>query len=213
MQSLVDYVVAREGQALPEVSSQLYEYVLAGNGMFVRGRREGLEAMVPVSFFKVRGLQELDPYCVLKYPKCPTSGLEIMLRVARDACTDKPTEVLFYMQWDGYQWQLHVPPQDGSEGHVKTLDDGADSKFASSLVDIHSHHVVDAFFSPTDNKEEQGFRLYGVLGNIFEGPTIRLRVGIYGHFMEVPATTLFEGYCAEVGDAYREEYELAGDAI
>jgi PRTRC genetic system protein A len=208
MRPIVDYIVAREGEELPPVQAQLYEYVLAGNGVFVRGEREGLEAMVPIAFCQpVKGLRDVEPYCILKYPRCPAGALDIILRVARDACQEKPTEVLFYMQWDGYQWQLHVPVQDGSEGHVKTLDDGADSKFAASLVDIHSHHNLEAYFSSTDNKEEQGFRLYGVLGNIFERPTLRLRVGIYGHFMAVPADALFEGDTASVGDAYREEYE------
>jgi hypothetical protein len=34
-----------------------------------------------------------------------------------------------------------------------------------------------AFFSGTDDADEQGFRLYGVLGSIFERPTFMLRVG------------------------------------
>ena len=35
---LVDYVVARPGEELPPIRAGFYEYVLAGNGVFVRGR-------------------------------------------------------------------------------------------------------------------------------------------------------------------------------
>jgi hypothetical protein len=43
-------------------------------------------------------------------------------------------------------------------------------------------------FSETDDKDESGFRLYGVIGNLHQAPKIRLRVGCYGYFWEIPAS-------------------------
>ena len=45
-----------------------------------------------------------------------------------------------------------------------------------------------AYFSDTDNRDETGFRIYGVMGEIFSNPQIRMRVGIYGHFYETATT-------------------------
>jgi hypothetical protein len=39
-----------------------------------------------------------------------------------------------------------------------------------SFIEVHSHHH-ESFFQQTDDKDEQGFRLYGVLGTIFNRPT------------------------------------------
>ena len=43
MLPFVSYRIARE-TPLPPIGASMYEYVLAGNGLFVRGQREGLRA-------------------------------------------------------------------------------------------------------------------------------------------------------------------------
>ena len=54
------------------------------------------------------------------------------------------------------------------------------------LMEVHTHPLPDmpAFFSCTDDEEERGFRLYGVIGRISRGQgrieaEIRMRVVIY----------------------------------
>jgi len=65
------------------------------------------------------------------------------------------------------------------------------ASYANTLIEVHSHQRMAAFFSSTDSADEQGFRLYAVLGRLdrdgYEAE-IRLRVGVYGHFYELPAT-------------------------
>jgi hypothetical protein len=51
---------------------------------------------------------------------------------------------------------------------------------------------MEAKFSPTDDEEETGFRIYAVMGHIYTEPVIRVRVGIYGHMWEIPALTVFD---------------------
>jgi hypothetical protein len=51
------------------------------------------------------------------------------------------------------------------------------------------------FFSRTDDRDETGFRIYAVIGDInFHSnvpPSIRVRVGVYGHFWPIPAASIF----------------------
>ena len=52
-----------------------------------------------------------------------------------------------------------------------------------------------AYFSGTDDADETGFRIYGVIGLINCDPKIpelRLRVGVHGNFWEIPADWVFE---------------------
>ena len=48
--------------------------------------------------------------------------------------------------------------------------------------------------APTDDEDEQGFRIYGVVGRTGEyRPELALRVGVYGHFAPVDYAQAFEG--------------------
>jgi PRTRC genetic system protein A len=64
--------------------------------------------------------------------------------------------------------------------------------YANTLLELHSHHQMAAFFSATDTADEQGFRLYGVVGRLDSDsqhtPEIRMRMGIYGQFWDIPAS-------------------------
>jgi hypothetical protein len=51
-----------------------FEYVLAGNGLWVRAANSWLEACVPVALAQVRGLPEAKPYVGLNTPKV---GMEL----------------------------------------------------------------------------------------------------------------------------------------
>ena len=61
----IDHIIYREGEALPPISpDNLYEYVIAQNGVFVRSERAGLSAVIPVlsnQYITLRGLAELNP--------------------------------------------------------------------------------------------------------------------------------------------------------
>lgn len=48
--------------------------------------------------------------------------------------------------------------------------------------------------SRTDDADEQGLRLYGVVGHLdAERPEVALRIGAYGHFLPVPWEMVFQG--------------------
>ena len=65
---------------------------------------------------------------------------------------------------------------------------------AGVVAEFHSHGRSRAFFSKTDDADEQGFRIYGVAGRLdTDRPELSLRVGIYGHFAPVEWSQVFGG--------------------
>jgi PRTRC genetic system protein A len=174
---------------LPPIPPGLYQYVIGANGVFVRARRPGLEALLPVATARdeVRGLPNVLPFVRLDHP-VPAYMLEHMfLRAWREG----NKEILFYLRSDP-TWKLYLPKQAQSAGSVYPLNPFAGG--ADTLLEVHSHHHMDAYFSATDNRDERaGFRLFAVLGNLDKPrPRIRVRVGIYGHFWEIPASWVFD---------------------
>ena len=50
-----------------------------------------------------------------------------------------------------------------------------------------------AFFSGTDDRDEQGLQLYGVVGKLTERTEVLLRVGAYGYFSILSWYQVFQG--------------------
>jgi hypothetical protein len=83
-----------------------------------------------------------------------------------------------------------MPPQERGLAFVRPI--GPAPSYETAVVEVHSHHGMAARFSPTDDADETGFRVFGVLGEIYTQPTLRVRVGLYGHYWEIPATWVFQ---------------------
>ena len=220
MISLVDYLVAREVPLPPIQEGRMFEYILAANGVFVRGKRAGLEVMLPVARFGsdsvVRGLARLEPYTRLTYPRVPKRLGEEMLRqarAARDVQQDALVgflemltrgrltfvnssdwiEMLFYLDFDipSGAWQLIMPEQEQSVAQVVPVD-RYDPTHTKALIQAHSHHDFAPMFSSLDDRDQVGFQIYAVLGNLSTQPTLRVRVGLYGYRMDISAWDIFE---------------------
>lgn len=178
---------------LPPYVGPLYEYWLHGGGIAVRASRPDLDACIPVSCTPVRGLPVLAPHVALTVPLVPSGVLDLLLdraQRARDSA-GRPCELLAHLRWGAARWRLDLPAQQGTPTAVRPTDGGPDSSYAQALIEVHSHHAMRAYWSDTDDRDEQGFRLYGVLGTIFDRPVLRLRVGVYGVFYEIDPATVF----------------------
>jgi hypothetical protein len=225
MSDLVRYLFARADVPLPPLQpGALYEYVFAANGVFVRGKRTGLEATIPVARFSpaqtLRGLATIEPSVRLLYPRVPAHLLAAMLQIARTAYDPSAfadlrdllgahrlnlpaparwLEVLFDLDYTAAGWELVLPEQIQAREQVQPAD-VFDAVHARALIHAHSHHVFAPTFSAQDNLDHTGFRLYAVLGYLATRPALRVRVGIYGYWLDVPAWTIFEE-SADVRDA------------
>lgn len=176
---------------LPPIRAAGYEYVVAANGLFIRAEDSRMEAMVPVMMVPLGrplpGLAVVSSYARLKVPHLSRYWLQGILKHAIQRGAE---EVMYQMFYDAKKcsWDCWTPAQLADAASVDYDDTG------SAVVDLHSHHVMPAFFSDTDNKDEAGLRFYAVIGRIGDpyNREIRCRAGVYGHHWPVPATTIFD---------------------
>ena len=190
--ALCDYLIYRGGQ-LPDVTAPIgYHYLLAGNGLFIQAESNLFQALIPVSCCTVRGLPPLQPQVVCRFGRIPSSLLTTALYDARVAYDSKGNliETLYFIlqQPDSQQLQLTKPAQSATATYVTTTQTAAAN---TTVLHLHSHGTLAAFFSEQDNIDEQGFQLYGVIGRIDAKPEIRLRLSVYGVFYSLPISAVF----------------------
>ena len=203
---LVSHKVIKE-PILPEHTSHLYEYLFAANGVFIRANRPNLEVLMPLTVYEqhIRGLATVTPYVKLTSDKIPVDILLKMLQASRDAGSN---EILFHLNYNN-QWQLETPLQIQTPTSCKPLHNDRNSTFANALIDAHSHASIPAFFSPADNLDETGFRIYTVLGKVNSNtPEICTRVGLYQHYWNIPSNLIYE-LPDSITDRYRAGIRLA----
>lgn len=189
---LVHTQVARH--PLPDPIGQLYEYLVAGNGVFIRSAKPGLAVLFPVLPGTLPRLPALTPSLTWEHPRVPRGVLEAILaqaRTARDK-TGRPVELLCHLSLSHGAWALEMPEQTQSTCHVIPTDPANCPSYHRALIELHSHHDWPAFFSDTDTADEQGFRIYAVLGTIRSTPTLLTRIGVYGHYWTIPASLIFD---------------------
>ena len=159
-----------------------YNYILAGNGLWVEAPSPLLVARVCVAEAQVRGLQPLEPELYLPQGKVPRRLYELAVSAVM---ADPWHERYLAITWAS-EYRIHFPPQDGTGGRVTY------ERLSNTLLDIHSHGQMGAFFSGTDDQDEQGLGLYMVVGKLLDPVREEaLRVGVYGYFAPVNFEEVF----------------------
>jgi len=181
------YILA-ETDILPAIDpASLYEFIIASNGVFVRARRNGLEAMIPVSTCEIRGLQPVEPYVRVEAGKIPLICTQAILAEFQ---RDLPNESLIWVRLEDKKWRVIKPEQIADENSVHPVDP-FDPDGAKALLDVHSHNTMEPFFSTADDKDETGFRIFAVFGLLDTQPCVVARVGIYGYCWRLDASDVF----------------------
>jgi PRTRC genetic system protein A len=206
MFNLVQHLIVQEDGKLPPILDCLYAYIMAGNGVFLYAKRDDLEVLIPISRVTLAGLPPLEPF--VKMARVPAILLHHILQASKE---NLPNEILFWFNFDHDRqvWNVDAPLQICRPASVFPVDK-SDPLGVKALVDIHSHALMEPFFSPTDNKDELGFRIFAVIGKVSEKPEIRVRVGVYGNYWNIPAPMIFE-LPEEIWDAYFGKGELDYD--
>ena len=162
-----------------------YDYVLGSGGVYVQSQGAHLTARAPIAPCTVRGLAPVAGKLQLTHGPIPAGLFDLGLRWFQD---DPDTERLFAVRWDGEAYRLVAPPQAGTATSLAYVPP------AGVVAEFHSHGSSRAFFSVTDDLDEQGFRIYGVVGRLDDPePELSLRVGVYGHFAPVDWSQVFSG--------------------
>ena len=162
-----------------------FDYVLGLGGLYVQSESAHLTARVLVAPARVRGLAPVSEKLALTHDPIPTHVFELGLGWMLAA---PDTERFFAVRWDGDAYRLVVPPQDGTGSSLSYQPP------AGVIAEFHSHASHRAFFSAIDDRDEQGFRIYGVVGRLdTPTPELALRLGIYGHFAPLHWSQVFDG--------------------
>lgn len=160
-----------------------YNYIQAGNGIFIQAENNLIGASIKIANVNIRGLDPIEKENVLfKNGKLP---LYIYLAALDSFKADSENEQYLAVQWNnGYK--LIKPDQEVGAASIdyKTV--------PSTIMDIHSHASMPALFSSIDDRDEQGFRIYAIMGRIDTTlPTINMRIGVYGYFRTIHISEVF----------------------
>ena len=206
MFKLVQHLIVQDDGRLPSIPNCLYAYIMAGNGIFLYAKREDLAVLIPISRATIAGLPPLEPF--VNMPRVPRVLMHHVLKASKESL---PNEMLFWFNFDHDRqvWNLDAPLQICRPASVSPVDKSDPLGF-EALIDIHSHALMEPFFSRTDNKDEQGFRIFAVIGRVNEKPLILVRVGVYGNYWNIPASMIFE-LPEEIWDAYYGKGEVIYD--
>ena len=160
-----------------------YDYILAGNGVFIRAENHLIKATVAVTEATIRGLQPLQGSVELRHGRIPKHIYDLALSALM---VNPYREQLVAVVWDeGYH--LKVPPQEAGECWIKY------ETLPNTVLEFHSHGLMSAFFSMTDNRDEQGLCIYAVAGKLDRLiPDVNMRVGVYGCFAPLKFSEVFD---------------------
>ena len=162
-----------------------YDYVLGAGGLYVQSESAQLTARMLVAPAQVRGLAPVSEKLALTHGPIPAHVFELGLSWMMAA---PDTERFFAVGWGGDAYRLVVPPQAGTGSSLTYRPP------SGVVAEFHSHGRHRAFFSATDDGDEQGFRIYGVVGRLDAAqPELTLRLGIYGHFASLHWRQVFDG--------------------
>lgn len=186
---MIRHTYVKEGTAPPDPAGVLYRYLTGRNGTFLQAARPGLALCLPVAPASqpLRGLADIRPS--FRFAPIPAGFLGRMLAEAR---RQAPFETLFYLKRAAGRWQCELPAQVQTRTSVVPVDPG-DPAYQGALVEVHSHPPgARAYFSPFDDRSEQLFRIYVVLGRVDSArPEVAVRVGVYGQFFRLPFRWIF----------------------
>jgi PRTRC genetic system protein A len=187
------YHVATAACPVPPDTTPL-TWIVAANGTFLRGANRSRQVLVQIDRHRpsIPGLVNLQAgVCWSGYgERLPGHLLQHVLRHARSAtnAAGRPVEQQYWIVDRGRGLTVIRPPQLASARMVVTP-----RAHLPVLCDLHSHHGMDARFSPIDDCDDAlTIGVAAVIGRIFTTPTIRTRLTVYGYTEEVPAALIFD---------------------
>jgi PRTRC genetic system protein A len=178
----VGYLINTEAGPVGE-GGIYYDYILAGNGVFIRAENHLIKATVNIVEASVRGIPPLQQSMKLSHGRIPRRIYDLALSTLM---ADPYREQLAIIAWDeGYR--LKVPQQEVGECRIRY------QTLSNTVLEFHSHGLMEVFFSTTDDRDEQGLCLYAVAGRLDRLiPDVSMRLGVYGYFAPVRFSEVFD---------------------
>ncbi|MCL2637519.1 MAG: hypothetical protein FWD48_04030 [Oscillospiraceae bacterium] len=139
-------------------------------------------------------LAEIKEQFIMSLPKIPVFLLYQIIEFFRVISKKDKLELLVHLVYDTEKekYNVLIPKQKVTRMSV----DSENEEYPQNIIhvmDIHSHNVMAAKFSSTDDKDEKATRLYGVIGRLDKVmPEIALRASTGGKFIELGADDIFD---------------------
>ena len=172
-------------------------YIPSQNGQIYEMRRNEIGTFIAPSS-KIVELDMVRAGFQMNLPRLPAAKLAEIISFFRRVCVahDRCMEALVNVYWDRVEQEyiLHVPTQQATAVSVETdLSDRPDESRYLLSMEVHSHNMMAAQFSRTDDADEQATRLYMVIGRLDRFyPEIRCRFACGGQHIEIPAEQVCE---------------------
>ncbi|HLA94200.1 MAG TPA: hypothetical protein VK612_00660 [Pyrinomonadaceae bacterium] len=176
------------------IDAALFEYLLAGNGLFLRARRREFAVSLPLSLQKISGLPNGAIGISWINSRIPASLWEAILRHSRQMHTASSfKEEVYLIYWDNLlsEWQWHASGRESN--WASTIADDTLPEYANCCIELHTHPPGALDFSRADDRDELGkFRIFAILIDVHDKPKIRFRSGVYEHLIPIPAVWVGE---------------------
>lgn len=172
-------------------------YIPSQNGQIYEMRRNEIGTFIAPSS-KIVELDMVRAGFQMNLPRLPAAKLAEIISFFRRVCVayDCCMEALVNVYWDRVEQEyiLHVPAQQTTAVSVETdLSDRPDESRYYLVMEVHSHNMMAARFSKTDDADEQATRLYMVIGRLDRFyPEIRCRFACGGQHIEISAEQVCE---------------------
>lgn len=157
-----------------------YEYIVAGNGVFIRAENQFFRVCFKIANCMIRNLIWCKEYFEMKNGKMPLEICEAIKNEIENSDTTK--EKFLQVLYTNGEYTIFIPEQKGTGTAVKY-----ESKEQNVILEVHTHPEMSAFFSDIDDRDEKGFRLYGVF-SVIDGKVDEfiLRISVYGYYKMLP---------------------------
>ena len=193
------------------IQAPLYEIAIARNGVFKRAQRREMTAVIKLSSFAVQ-IEELatERGRVELVEKIPARIFaEILAHARYSTNVANFTENLYAVFWDEKIKQYFWKEISRNRSFGSTIARDDDAAYQNAILEIHTHPPGCREFSGQDDRDESGkFRLFGILIDIHSAkPMIRLRVGIYDSFWEIPVEFVADALPENLTDLVKQEKE------
>lgn len=187
----VEYKIA--SATTDTITAVMFEYILAGNGLFIRAKRREFSVCLPVCREPIKGLPEVGSGIVWHKPRIPSLVWQQILENARRGSDStefrEDVFVIFWQEARG-EWCWKNIGKDRS--WARALADDSLAEYGEACIELHTHPTGAIHFSPADNRDENGkFRIFGILIDVHSpNPKIRFRCGVYDYFAQIPADSV-----------------------
>ena len=178
-----------------EVTAVMFEYLMAGNGLFVRAKRREFSVCLSLCRQVVKGLPEAKSGIVWHKTRIPSRIWQEILADARfrNDFSDFKEDV-FVVFWHEKSGEWRWKRISRERQRASTIADDSVEEYGEACIELHTHPDGAIHFSRADDEDESGkFRIFGILTDIHSSlPKIRFRCGVYDHFIQIPADFVSE---------------------